>query len=178
MTSHRPRESAAAEPVDNPPVASVVVMDGQKRCRGCQQDLPLDAFARSSRDGRQSSCRDCKRAYNEINRESIRLREAEAYQRRKAAAGQTPSRRLPAKSYLERTYGITDDQFCRMVVDQRGLCAICHLEPSERGLVVDHDHDTGRVRGLLCDRCNRALGGFRDNPVLVERALDYLERGA
>ena len=62
-------------------------------------------------------------------------------------------------------------------------CAICG-EPETavsrtgrpKSISVDHDHDTGRIRGVLCDRCNRALGYLRDNPDLLRRAADYLER--
>lgn len=81
---------------------------------------------------------------------------------------------------LKRKYGITLVEFEAMTIAQEGRCAICHEEPGmpPRGtsptLYVDHDHDTGSVRGLLCHDCNRALGGFKDDPVRLRAAADYL----
>jgi len=64
-----------------------------------------------------------------------------------------------------------------MVDDQDGVCAICGEPPGGRWkkLHVDHDHETGRVRALLCVSCNRALGWFRDNPEILRKAIVYLE---
>jgi len=60
---------------------------------------------------------------------------------------------------------------------QGGVCAICRqTRPEERTLHVDHDHATGVIRGLLCFRCNNALGDFRDDYELFQRAADYLDR--
>ena len=62
-----------------------------------------------------------------------------------------------------------------MVAEQGGLCAICREAPAEH---VDHDHATGRVRGMLCFNCNGALGQFRDRTDLMLRAIGYLRRDA
>lgn len=59
-----------------------------------------------------------------------------------------------------------------MLAEQGGLCAICREAPAEH---VDHDHATGRVRGLLCFNCNGALGQFRDRRDLMVRAIAYLD---
>jgi hypothetical protein len=78
-------------------------------------------------------------------------------------------------------YGITHDQYDAMLVAQDGGCAICGNggEQSRFGVLhVDHDHETGRVRGLLCDSCNLSIGKFRDNPAMLRRAADYIERGS
>ena len=56
-----------------------------------------------------------------------------------------------------------------------GNCEICQ-RPSKRRLALDHDHETGRLRGLLCMFCNTALGKFRDDPAVLQRAIDYLKR--
>lgn len=72
-------------------------------------------------------------------------------------------------------YGITTERYEDLLRSQGGLCAVCRDKDS-LSLVVDHDHATGRVRGLLCHRCNTAIGFLQDNSVGVRRALEYLER--
>jgi len=74
-------------------------------------------------------------------------------------------------------FGITYADYQEMVRAQDGGCAICGEEcPSGRQLAVDHDHATGRVRGLLCGPCNSGLGHFRDRVALLRAAADYLEK--
>lgn len=69
-------------------------------------------------------------------------------------------------------YGLTRPAVDAMIERQAGKCALCRTkEPT----VVDHDHDTGIVRGMLCDGCNTGLGAFGDDPLMVRRALAYLE---
>jgi hypothetical protein len=90
----------------------------------------------------------------------------------------TPEKRLAdRKSYLKRNYGITLQEYDAMFEAQGGMCAICgEPRPEERTLHVDHDHETGEIRGLLCFRCNNALGDLRDDYELFQRAADYLDR--
>lgn len=73
---------------------------------------------------------------------------------------------------LKRQYGISYATFNIMRVGQLGLCLICK-EPTEK-LVVDHCHETGHVRGLLCGKCNSAIGLFKDNIENLKRAVEYL----
>lgn len=75
--------------------------------------------------------------------------------------------------HLRKKYGITRAQYIAMNQAQGGLCAICGSECSTR-LAVDHDHQTGVVRGLLCRRCNIGIGFFRDRPDLALAAARYL----
>jgi len=75
---------------------------------------------------------------------------------------------------LKRDFGIDIEQYESMVEAQGGLCAICgNCDPSF-SLAVDHNHDTGKVRGLLCSNCNNGLGRFKDDPDRLRRAADYL----
>ena len=119
----------------------------------------------------------------------------QAYQKSYMVTYLTPDRRVEAREraalwykehrdevlagclpkYLNKTYGITVETFLKMLDAQNGACAICEkiCVTGER-LCVDHDHETGQVRGLLCRKCNSAIGMFDDEPVLVERALQYL----
>ncbi|MEV1242191.1 endonuclease domain-containing protein [Nonomuraea sp. NPDC050022] len=73
---------------------------------------------------------------------------------------------------LKHRYGITEDDFERMLAQQNGLCAICQVVP---GTFVDHCHQSGLVRGVLCFNCNNGLGHFGDKTVLLELAALYLD---
>ena len=75
----------------------------------------------------------------------------------------------------KRRYGLDDAAFEALLEAQGHTCAIC-LDPLVRGkhLHVDHDHETGEVRGLLCHGCNTSLGGFKEDPDVLERAAAYL----
>lgn len=75
----------------------------------------------------------------------------------------------------DRRYGLASGQYDELFAQQGGTCAICHRCPRQVALSVDHDHVTGRVRGLLCQNCNAALGMFKDDPALLARAIDYLK---
>lgn len=79
---------------------------------------------------------------------------------------------------LGRQYGITLEDFCALVEYQNGCCAICGRSEYDIGerFCVDHDHTTGVVRGALCRRCNKALGGFRDSIEILLKAVDYLKK--
>jgi hypothetical protein len=73
-------------------------------------------------------------------------------------------------------YGLTLEQYEEMFFQQGGLCVICNEAPNGRNLHVDHDHHTGRVRGLLCNACNAGIGHLQDDPNLLRRAVSYLEQ--
>jgi len=76
-------------------------------------------------------------------------------------------------------YGISQEDYERMLAEQGGVCAICGGDGKEGRfgmLHVDHCHKTGKVRGILCDSCNLALGKFRDDPKVLRRAAEYVER--
>jgi hypothetical protein len=78
---------------------------------------------------------------------------------------------------LRKNYGITEGEYDSMLLGQGGVCAICKgAEPSGRRLAVDHCHTTGKVRGLLCSRCNPAIGLFNENVANLASAIDYLHR--
>lgn len=76
--------------------------------------------------------------------------------------------------YYERNYGVTAQQVQDMIEAQAGLCLIC-LRELDGKAHVDHDHETGEVRGVLCFDCNGGLGQFRDDAYLLERAAKYLQ---
>ena len=79
------------------------------------------------------------------------------------------------KSYLMRKYGMTIEQYDAMLEAQGGGCFICSCTPREDiSLHVDHDHSTGKVRGILCFRCNNALADFQEDPELLRKAAAYV----
>jgi len=77
---------------------------------------------------------------------------------------------------LKQNYGITLEDYNMMLSNQHDCCAICkkHKDDLKVILGVDHNHTTGKVRGLLCNKCNIALGGFNDNIELLNNAISYL----
>ena len=78
-------------------------------------------------------------------------------------------------SRLEKTYGLKAGQYEAMYAAQGGVCAICQRATgASKALAVDHDHETGYVRGLLCSVDNKLLGHFRDDPEALFRAANYL----
>jgi hypothetical protein len=83
--------------------------------------------------------------------------------------------RLRMRALLKK-FGISEMQYHALLISQVARCAICGGKPkgAKRVLCVDHNHVTGKVRGLLCDTCNQALGLFHDSPVLLASAIDYL----
>ena len=84
---------------------------------------------------------------------------------------------------LMKTYGLSNDDYVSMFESQIGLCAICN-EPQQgitkdgetRFLCVDHCHTTGKVRELLCVKCNTGIGQFKDNPEILKQAIKYLKK--
>jgi len=83
---------------------------------------------------------------------------------------------------LKSKYGITAEEYDKLLIDQEGVCAICGDLPNKgwskgksKVLCVDHAHETGNIRGLLCGGCNRGLGMFKDNPKLLICASKYLK---
>lgn len=84
--------------------------------------------------------------------------------------------RAHSHNYRFTRHGLTESKYLEMVEAQGGVCAVCRRECDVAGkLSIDHDHDSGRGRGLLCKRCNSGLGFFRESPDVLERALAYLK---
>lgn len=81
--------------------------------------------------------------------------------------------------HLRRKYNLTQADYDALLLNQNGVCAICQRKPDEiktqwPTLAVDHDHTTGKVRGLLCNLCNTGLGFFQESPDLINAAGRYL----
>jgi len=164
-----------------------------KRCNTCGAVKPLDEFYRASgcKDGRRGDCRVCFQAKavaraeaNPELRERARERTArwisdndERYRRYKRTYGKLDKKKTAdRRSHLRNKFGLTLEDYDRMLADQDGGCAVCGDPPGTSALHVDHCHESGRVRGLLCFRCNSAIGNLRDDPDIVASALAYLTR--
>ena len=108
----------------------------------------------------------------EANREKELLRNREYYNKNKE---KKRSKYLSRRDQiLQQRYGITEEQYDLLFDLQEGCCAICKQRFAKR-LDVDHCHDTGTVRGLLCNNCNRGLGHFKDNVDYLQSAINYLQ---
>lgn len=134
---------------------------GTKWCGKCKQFLSIAEFWTAG-SGRPitSPCKACR--YVVVRRN---------YERRRQEL------LLYARNYwLEDQYGITLAQYNTLHTRQNGVCALCGKPPkSKRRLSVDHCHETGKIRGLLCPPCNTSLGVLGDTPEAFKRVLAYLE---
>lgn len=77
---------------------------------------------------------------------------------------------------VRKTYGLSQAEFELLITLQNNLCAICGGKDDGKVLCIDHDHQTGKVRGLLCHNCNVGLGNFKDKPQILEAAIAYLHK--
>lgn len=92
---------------------------------------------------------------------------------------QVENKQRQRKWHLQKNYGLTTEAYNTMVAGQNGVCAICGTKPNTKGnngkiLLVDHNHKTGEVRGLLCHRCNKLLSDAQDSPAILEAGAEYL----
>lgn len=133
---------------------------GELRCSNCNEYKHKDNFHLATGTTRGFSYR-CKICSNEDIR----------YNR-------TPEqRKIQNRKSNLKLYGITEEQLFNMRINQDFSCAICGKDEDdmERGLSKDHDHITGKVRGLLCQNCNSALGMLKENVNILKSAIRYLE---
>jgi hypothetical protein len=142
-----------------------------KTCPRCSVNKPASDFHRSQQtsDGLNSYCKPCTAEYG--REYAPRRRSLRRSGDRRAAL-----RAAERKYRLDRKYGLTLDEYHEMLSAQGSTCAICEAdEPGGRGSWhVDHCHSGGHVRGILCFRCNFALGLLRDDPSIFSRAAEYL----
>lgn len=132
-----------------------------KTCKKCGTSKPLDQFYKNSgctKDGHLNKCKECvKDAQN--SRPKVPTDEAT---------------KIAYRNRLKRVYGITEDDHDEMFIAQQGCCAICSARPDK--LVVDHCHKTGKVRGLLCKKCNMAIGKLGDTYESIMKVAKYLKQ--
>lgn len=134
------------------------------------------SYCKDGKDALQSYCKDCCAKTISDYRDNGD-RKARAAVRNKAWRKNNPERiKLLELRSRTKKFGINPEAYERMVVSQGGVCAICRTLPNSMGLAIDHNHKTGKVRGLLCGRCNPGIGMFQDNIELLKSAIEYLEK--
>lgn len=150
-----------------------------KLCPRCDEIKPLDEFIRNkgSVNGRGSYCRPCANAYRKL--QIARDPEAARVYVRKWQTEINPEsfKCSKRKWRLRASYGLSVEEYDVMLLQQGGGCAICCRPPDDNysGLLyVDHDHDSGNVRGLLCQRCNFGIGLLGNNTDLLTKAAEYV----
>jgi hypothetical protein len=138
-----------------------------KLCSTCKEVKPISDFG-VNRGKPRHQCKECK------NKDS-----KEWYSKNKERKKELSSnyRHTKKNQDLKKAYGITLDDYNNMLVEQNNQCKICMTSADrlKRSLCVDHDHSTGKVRGLLCDTCNRSLGLLKDNIDILKKAVQYLQ---
>ncbi len=147
-----------------------------KTCPNCQTEKPRSEFYnnRSKPDGLQDYCKPCQRKcvkrWDDANADRISARQA-------AWALENP-RLVKRSAFLQclRRHGLDEAQYNALLSAQASVCAICELPcPTGNRLAIDHCHITNRIRGLLCVRCNTAIGLLKDNVEILQRASEYLK---
>jgi Recombination endonuclease VII len=151
-----------------------------KTCSACKTLKPTDEFPKSkqTKDGLHSWCKPCSRIKKKESNDRIRQRDPEAYRIKWRRYQDDYKERHPDRHEAGerrrnlRKFGITIEEYDRMFESRSGLCEICGLTSNKR-LAVDHDHVTGKVRGLLCGSCNMALGQLEER---ITQTLEYIQR--
>lgn len=182
-------------------VRAQLLAEGKKRCNKCGEIKDVSSFSRNMtmKDGLQTYCKPCQvRATNEHKARTPDYAERHREAQRRYLTGETQAQ-VPTviyeqasppighclairRSHLERKYGISLDAYRALFEAQGGVCAICGEEDTSKpefagklwSLAVDHDHATGKVRALLCARCNWAIGLLRESPEIMENAAAYI----
>ena len=138
-----------------------------KHCNSCNTTKPLSEFGLLRQKPRHI-CKMCKNLESKIWYENNKDRKKQLSKE---------YRHIKKDKDLQSTYGIDLATYNQMLVTQGRRCKICQTPQGDlkRAMCVDHDHSTGKVRGLLCDTCNRSLGLLKDNVNILTRAVDYLQ---
>lgn len=144
-------------------------------CKNCKKDKTSELFGkdRSRKNGYHPYCKVCKSLINNEWAERNKSRRAE-YHRQNADRW----KQNKANNRLIKLYGITLDDYQNMLQKQNHICSICKSveKTKNRTLSVDHDHKTNKIRELLCQRCNAALGMLEEDPRIIGNLLDYIKK--
>ena len=147
--------------------------EGSFECSDCKRNLPADNYYWSKRGYRHShACRAC----YQIKRRPYQINYMATVRKDKAKSRYCPEKR---SEQIVKSYGLTLERYDEILALQGGGCAICHSKEAKTKrngrFCVDHDHKTGKVRGLLCAPCNRGIGLLQDSIGVLESATNYLK---
>lgn len=153
-----------------------------KSCSTCLESKPAFLFYKVSKnkDKYRSSCKKClNKLSNEVEKnrrkidEEYRQKLIKKHRNYKKTENYIVSTRV--KSLLSK-YGLSIQQYNELFFSQNGCCAICKTDQKnlQKRLFVDHCHDSGKVRGLLCSKCNHAIGLLNDNSSIIKNAMEYV----
>ena len=146
----------------------------EKLCRICKETKPLSKFHKSKRhsSGVKNECAECTNEY-------LRKHYRKNYQ------GTEKFKRKNTNYHYKRKYGIEYNEYLQMCEERNNRCDICGIEKVSAGnqsrgskdhLVLDHCHETGKIRGILCQECNQGIGLLKDNTQNFKNAIKYLEK--
>lgn len=151
-----------------------------KECCRCGLVRPAAGFSKdkSRKDGLYPKCKECHALWRAANSGRINADKRKRYAADPAKYLSYCAKSRPSQESLrlQRQYGITLDDYNDLLSRQGGVCAICQMAAlGRKKLSVDHCHATGRVRGLLCQKCNVSIGMVGDDAGLLRRAIEYLQ---
>lgn len=172
-----------------------------KPCTLCKQVKPLTDFHKYKHTSKNgvistkyvSQCKECVSKQRKEEDRRRRINDKRNERRQRQAKEGIKRKKYPRKKYpssteynrmksLREDHGMTVQQYNTMLANQNGVCAICKKPESVisphtqvlKKLAVDHCHKTGKIRGLLCDKCNRMLGCAKDDRAILHNAIEYL----
>lgn len=143
-----------------------------KKCSTCRKQLSFNNFVKdkNTKTGYNAQCKKCRRKYNQ---EYVRRPEVKAKARLR---NKDPKIIAYHKNWhLKKRYNITLEEWSQILQKQNNKCMICKDPLTFKLIPVDHSHTSGKIRGILCNFCNRGLGWFKDSPDVLRRAANYLE---
>lgn len=164
-------------------------MKKKKACTKCGKVKLLSEFYRKKYKGKRKTsiyvcswCKECKLNWQKEHfqkaKPQIQKSRRKFYSKNKKKIAVANAKRNKKNGWAYRIkarYGITAEQYYQMLKNQNGGCWICGRTPKIRRLHIDHNHKSGKVRGLLCMRCNRGLSWYGDSPIRLHKAAQYLE---
>lgn len=171
-----------------------------KLCKRCNEYKSLEHFTKNKKqnDGVERYCKNCIKEYRKEHENSLRLlrridsngvKICKICNEEKSLYNfsdhpytpdgkQSSCKNCYTSIMYEKKWGITLNQYNSLLNSQNFSCAICNKHESEsyKKLAVDHDHETGKIRGILCENCNMALGNFKDSIENLQNAINYLQK--
>ena len=125
-----------------------------------------------TKEEKRASKKESSKRYRDKNKDKIKSYAHEYMQ--------VPEKKAKRNKYwgeyrLKRNYGLTQEDYKKLLEQQKGVCAICGCKPNGKALAVDHNHTTGKIRGLLCHDCNVGIGFLKEDISILQKSIEYLK---